>query len=347
MVLNRDSNLELLRILAMLGIVASHYIGYIRTELEVTYSPLYDFLLIQANWGKIGINCFMLISGYFMCEKSTSLKKFIKLLAWIYFYILVFRIPLVLSGLEPNNFSSWSEILFPWRRIDFDNFITCFLVFYCFTPFIQKLIHALPKNDLGHLILLLAIVYIGYNNIPGFYAGYDQIVWFTFLYLVAGYIRMYGCPVKNNSIAFWGCNLLLGIAFVISSSIIIHHLGHTGSMYKFSGYTNSIFAFYTALSSFMFFKNIKIPYSKIINLLGGVTFGVLLIHTNGSFIRRFIFVDILNSPSILNMSFGDGIAFFSLSIIVLFIVCAFIDILRKEFVEPCLLRGLYKLFKLA
>ena len=83
---------------------------------------------------------------------------------------------------------------------------------------------------------------------------------------------MYGFPVNHNSLVFWGGNILLGIVLVISSSIIIRHLGHPEAMLKFSGYTNSIFAFYTAMSSFMFFMIIKISYSKIINLLGGGDF---------------------------------------------------------------------------
>lgn len=79
----RDSNLELYRIIVMLAIVAHHYVvnsglmAEINTSGPMAFNSL--FLLLYGCWGKVGINCFALITGYFMCQSNITVKKFLKL----------------------------------------------------------------------------------------------------------------------------------------------------------------------------------------------------------------------------------------------------------------------------
>lgn len=67
----RESGIELLRIVAMLMIIAHHFVN------NSGISHLYDyshpswrmfFLVVWGMWGKTAINAFVLITGYFMCE---------------------------------------------------------------------------------------------------------------------------------------------------------------------------------------------------------------------------------------------------------------------------------------
>lgn len=81
----RSSNLELYRIIVMMLIVAHHYVvlsGLAGTEGVLNHDPLSVnsiYLYLFGMWGKTGINCFMLITGYFMCTSNISWRKFIKL----------------------------------------------------------------------------------------------------------------------------------------------------------------------------------------------------------------------------------------------------------------------------
>lgn len=66
----RDSNIELFRIIMMLSIVTHHYVvssGITDIIAIPPYSWQAYFLYIFGLWGKIGINCFVLITGYYMC----------------------------------------------------------------------------------------------------------------------------------------------------------------------------------------------------------------------------------------------------------------------------------------
>ena len=76
----RDSNLELYRIILMILIIAHHYV--VNSDLiNIILSNISNcksiFLLIFGAWGKIGINCFILISGYFMCKSNIKIKKLV------------------------------------------------------------------------------------------------------------------------------------------------------------------------------------------------------------------------------------------------------------------------------
>lgn len=88
-------------------------------------------------------------------------------------------------------------------------------------------------------------------------------------------------------------------------------------------------ALFTAVCSFMWFKNIKLPQSKYINMVGGSTFGVLLIHANSD--TRWLWQDLLDNVG----HYSDE--YFWLRPIVsaacIFVVCVVIDRLRIVFIE--------------
>ena len=75
---HRQSNIELLRIILMMGIIAHHFVvnsgllGLMSPSIENTNDV---FLWIWGMWGKIGINCFVLITGFFMCQSIFTWKK--------------------------------------------------------------------------------------------------------------------------------------------------------------------------------------------------------------------------------------------------------------------------------
>ena len=65
----RKSNIELLRIIGMLMIVAHHYVvnsGIMNAFETGNTSMNYVFLTLWGMWGKTGINVFILVSG-FLC----------------------------------------------------------------------------------------------------------------------------------------------------------------------------------------------------------------------------------------------------------------------------------------
>ena len=76
----------------MLMIIAHHYV------VNSGITELYNFSQVSGNqmflellgWGgKTGINCFLLITGYFMCKQDFTWRKFLKLYLEVKFYTLL------------------------------------------------------------------------------------------------------------------------------------------------------------------------------------------------------------------------------------------------------------------
>ncbi len=134
----RDSNLELFRIIVMLSIIAHHYVvnsgiwGVIQ-ESEPSTNTLFYYLF--GMWGKTGINCFVLITGWFMCTSQITLRKFLKLLLEIEFYKIIIGIIFILVGKETFS-SDWLLGLLPVRNIK-TGFVSCFLLFFLLIHFFK------------------------------------------------------------------------------------------------------------------------------------------------------------------------------------------------------------------
>lgn len=79
----RESNFELLRIVAMVLIVLHHFSVHSNFVYETSVWS-FNHLFIQFIYfgGKVGVDCFVLISGYFLIMQRFKLKK------WFAYYVL-------------------------------------------------------------------------------------------------------------------------------------------------------------------------------------------------------------------------------------------------------------------
>ena len=189
----RESNLELYRIIIMLLIVAHHYVvnsGLMDLMYENPLSDKSIFLFLFGMWGKTGINCFVLITGYFMCTSTISLGKFLKLMLELLFYNIVIYACFLLSGYESFSIVGCLKSLLPIPSVS-DGFTSCFLLFYLFIPFLNILIRNMTEKQHLLLIGLLLFVYTILAQIPMIKVTMNYITWFIVLYFIASWIRLY------------------------------------------------------------------------------------------------------------------------------------------------------------
>ena len=118
---NRDSNIELYRIVLMLLIIAHHYVVN-SGVVELLYANPINFksviMFLFGAWGKIGINCFILITGFFMCKSNISIKKFLKLLFEVEFYNIIIYILMTVMGINTINFKQLIKAILPIQQIN-------------------------------------------------------------------------------------------------------------------------------------------------------------------------------------------------------------------------------------
>lgn len=331
----RNSNLELYRIIVMLLIVAHHYVvnsGLMEIMKENPLSGNSIFYYIFGAWGKTGINCFVLITGYFMCKSQITVQKFFKLLFEVSFYNILIYFVFVACKYEKFSLGGVINTI-PCRYLC-DNFTSCFLIFYLCIPFLNILINNLDQKKHGLLILLSLFIYTLHSSFPYMGVNMNYVSWFIVLYFISSYIRLYPCKYDRNTMFWMICTILciaLSVVSVISIVWVNVRFGKDIFPYRMLSDSNVILALLTAVCSFMWFKNIKLPQSKYINIVGGSTFGVLLIHANSDTMRRWLWQDLLDNVG----HYSDE--YFWLRPIVatfcIFIVCIVIDRLRIVFIE--------------
>jgi uncharacterized membrane protein len=317
----------------MLLIIAHHYVvnsevwGLMNSDDMNLHSA---FFYIFGAWGKTGINCFVLITGYFMCTSKITWQKFLKLYLEIKFYYFLILGIFIYFGLSSFSLNDMINIL-PFTIIG-DSFTNAFMAFYLFIPFLNILVRNMTKKKHLRLVLLLLWVYT-ILEMAGL-VTYNYLSWFITLFFIASYIRNYGLPYQDKA-CFWGWTTLIMLLLSIGSIFAVTLIGKRPSYYFVSD-SNHLFALLLSVSSFMMFKNLKVRYNKWINMIAATTFGIFLIHTRGATMRHWLWYDFIDSGGHYNDEYYWAYAIGS--VLAIFIVCFMIDMLRINLLEKRLFK---------
>lgn len=84
----------------------------------------------------------------------------------------------------------------------------------------------------------------------------------------------------------------------------------------------------------MYFKNLHIKQSKLINTISASTFGVLCIHANSDTMRQWLWKDMLDNVG--NYASINLILISCTSVLFVFFVCIILDYIRIHTLERCI-----------
>jgi hypothetical protein len=332
----RNSSIELFRIITMICIVAHHYVVNSGILQEITQANVLSFnsifALLFGGGGKTGINCFVLITGYFMCKSNISVKKFLKLVLEIEFYNILFYLIFLLSGYLAFDWKEAIKTIVPIYHIG-TSFTSSYLAFYLFIPFLNLLINAMNELEHRKLIcccLLVECVLQSFLLTPN---AFTYIGWFVVLYFIASYIRLYPIPLFDNT-KRWALvtfvMLLLSWLSIIVGAVVYQKTGKI-LYYFFVADSNKILAVSTSVSAFLFFRNLKLKYIPVINTVAASTFGVLMIHANSDAMRQWLWGDLLNNVSAYHS--GSLVVHAVLSVLAVYTFCTVVDMVRIKVLE--------------
>ncbi len=300
---SRQSNIEILRIIAMCMITAMHYMtkGMELPKLSVDHG-LHNvvFRLIFAFCAS-AVNVYVFISGYFSIDSGWSIKKLLRLWLEVLFYSVLVPLLLSLTGMvdiSSLDFGTWQQIILP---ISYEHywFATAYVMLYLFSPILKAAIEHLDKKQLGAVILATVIVFCGFKSANPYLIPWDKygddVIWFMILYLIAGYIRLYGIPFfmgkdsddPDGAVHSPGRALIIYIVFsaltfaiAYITSLIVRA---TGKMEYYMDMTlcyNYVTVLIASVGLFYVFLGLDIKPCKFINRFAGYTFGVYLLHEN-------------------------------------------------------------------
>lgn len=338
--MKRQSNFEILRVLAMAMIVAMHYMlkAGIAMPMSDDGSIINHLAWLIEAFCIVAANCYVLISGYFMVETEWKLKKLIYLVAQVLFYSLL--IPVVCLVLGIGNVSEWSvyEWIFAILPIQMDHywFATSYVLLFMLIPVLTPGVKQLTQKQLQITIGVLLIYYCGFKSVSPILLstdnyGYD-LGWFICLFLIAAYIRLYGLPffgcIKKSLLIYCAsCTGVFGISAI--AGLICRKTG-TLKYYMDMPYCyNYLLTLIGSVALFYVFKHMTVKEGMIVTFISRLapyTFGIYLLHENIA-IRNlwpsWLDVDVVRESPVfvLNMV---------LAIIVVFACGIIVDYIRKR-----------------
>ena len=320
----RLSNFELLRIVAMLMIIEHHFCGHgiilngWDTNLT-TLNHINNFILQFFNFGgRIGVDIFLLITGYFLIDGKLKVESFMKIYLMSFFYSAVLVSFYCFHGIQviPHHITRYLNPL----NIQSYWFISVYLIMYLFLPFINPILKNLTKNK---YLLLIGMCIILWSFML---QQYNQLVWFITMYAIGGYIKRFNPALLSQK----KCFIYGGIALSILSLWILHSLFRNPIHIKILD-INNFFIFVLAISIFGIFKDLKIKSNKIINSIAVSVFPIYLIHDNFT-VREYLWHKFL--PTIQYVSSPNFIFYVIFIPIIVFTVCLVMDKIFAKFYNP-------------
>lgn len=327
----RSSNFELLRILAMLMIIMHHYVGH--GDFVLTSNLTLNKVIIEcAYWGgKVGINVFILITGYFMINSRANIRKVMILYGELIFYSILITVIFVAAGIEPLSVKAFVKAIFPFT-LGRHNYMTSYIMLYCLSPFLNKLLKSISKSQLNRLLMFLFIILSVIPTVCEIKDGwinnaYSYLFWMIFIYSIGAKIRLYHpCDDRGK---YYGSISICSIFVIWILTIVCGQLRFINTWY-FVENTYTVPVFVASVCVFLLFKNFNLKSSKVINYFAASTLAVYLIHDD-ELVRNYVWKEIFRGYSISDtMSLIFNIVF---TIIVVFCASVIVDKIRILFIE--------------
>lgn len=282
----RQSNIELLRIISMFFIVLEHIL-IMGTDFFSTQAGCYRYVAnMIIGFTYIGVNCFILITGYFGAEFKW--KRVLSLYLICGFYELVGLIVAYYHGDTQFNMEALSYILFPLSHSNIW-FIRCYVILLFLLPIINAGLNQMSKNQFVYaLIALTALnIYFGWFqkqpdfNITGYTAS--QML---YVYVIGRYLNRF---VNKETLRIYQRQIFIGwIVLAIVWGIVQNIFNGWYSIPHWNGWAyNNPIVLLASILFFAYFCSLQVRNSKWINLVSGSMLAVLLIHLNrylGSYI---------------------------------------------------------------
>ena len=330
----------------MLLIVLWHFFHYNPERLSsgnLTWPNLLmaDALMLIAA---MGVNLFVLISGYFLAGKEFDWRRIARVWLQVFFYSVLFSAIGWIIGRESFSGQSFLDAVLPVRSKRYW-FVGPYLGLVLLAPFLSYTVKALSQKQYQWFLLILVALCctftldVPYGNQLGAGKGYS-LIWFIVLFFFGGYFQRFDSfPDRKKMSWIFLLAFLAVYLFYIGKAFWRYRTGQ-GIHLECSEYNS--FAFPLSALLFLIFK--KMPadggwLQKGLAKLAPCTFGIYLIHEH-PLANRLLWSDwwpnlgiSYDNPWLIPTAIGFSI--------LVFITCAGIDLLRQ-----CLLKLITKITKL-
>ena len=339
--IKRDANFELLRIVAMIMIVSLHYWGKSNYLDNVTVgTPGFYLAWFIESCCIPAVNCYVLLTGYFMCEKKFKPGRVIRIWLQVLEYSVI--IYFVCCGFGLDSFSG-PGLLKSFLPVTNETywFATKYLLLLFVSPFLNLL---LEKCNRVRLTVLCVCLFTLFSLLPSvFYlkdwldiSGGYSLLWFVCLYVFGAAVRKTDYSYlrsKGKCLGGYFASVFLIFAVKTILGLVVYRTGEDISYARVLYQYNFVLTLSAAVFLFGFFKNLKIhskAAGRIVMFLSPATFGVYLLHLN-VYSTKWFFRSILHPEKISNV----WLLFVQYLVVVLavYLLCTMVEKIRLILLE--------------
>ena len=319
----RESNFELLRLIAMIMVVVVHVdfgtVGWpTATDLQDQFGTIVMKILVE-SFCIVCVDVFVLISGWF------GIRPNAKKLAGFFFQCLFFSIGLWLAcplwGVE--RISSIKEIIKNFMCLEYW-FVPAYLCLLILSPVLNSFIEKGGEKEIKTVIVAFFAFQLAYGwlvDTCGFGFGYSTLS-FIGLYLLGRYLKLYSH--KLSSLSCRTDFVIYAVSCSLIASLEILLLRNGVQKYALFFYNSPLVII---ASVFLILGVSKIHFqSKVVNYIAASTFSIYLFHLHPAIFpvfQRYV-VQVFSNYS--------GFSAFGVITLLIIIVCALsilIDQIRK------------------
>lgn len=321
----RNSSIELLRIIAMVGVVILHYNGTGGFKYVNSGSIQERYVFFSESAFICAVNLFVMISAYFLA--TTEKRKFVKvveLLGQVIIFKIVYYIVTIILGNQSLSFSGVLRNILPNNY-----FVIFYLIVYTLSPYINVMIKNISKKDFKKLVIAIFLLFSvwatiadllgvifgieGLNTVGlwGDESGYT-IVNFILVYFIGAYIRLNNISITKKKAAINTAVCIILIYLEAIAEQIFYSLTFGSNL---AWHYNNPIVILLPVFIILFFTKLEFN-SKVINELVRATFTCYLIHSY--FLQRIGIENFVNGNIFILIihQFGSAIAIYLVSYIV-------------------------------
>lgn len=300
----RNTSIELLRIIAMLLILTCHFIIHfdwnthhynLALKQQPGWSNALKWFIVQ--YGQVGVTIFFIISGFFLVNKTFNWKRIFK--TWfqmfcysasffllIFFVGIIWRYPSTIDSLMHGE-ELLNSILASFLPFTYNSywFIGAYILLLLCLPFLNRLINSMDCK--AHLRMLVLLAFLSIQIlIFGRVSYWNNLIYAIFGYSIGSWIQKY--YEKNKQ--YFKISILLTIILISSAVMLLfnYYASSNSEVASFLGWNNQIhygiwlLPIIIGSCTFILLFRLETPnkFRTIITAIASTTFGIYLIHEN-------------------------------------------------------------------
>lgn len=293
---NRNSGVELLKVIAVFVIVISHVVQWLSTDYGFgTFSDYVIELGCSTNdattliltfmryFGGLGNDIFFICTAWFMVDKKPrSHKRIFSMIAdvWIISMIMLIVIFVVKKSVLNGNIYGILISVFP-VSLGCYWYITCYILFCLLHPYLNIIIKNQGQRELLRIVIVMSSLYIVINFFAHNLFFASRIIIWVAIYFFIAYCKKYTTIIDDTK--FNVLILLIGIIGNIAVVLITNFLGLRFEIFRdkllYWHQNSSPFLIMTSFGAFNIFRKLNFK-NRFINYISSLSLYIYIIHSN-------------------------------------------------------------------